>query len=185
MVSRPGATTQATAPAAPVSAWAPLRHRLYRGLWTAQLVSNVGTWMQNVGAVWLMGTLGGSAALVALVQCLVRLEVTEGFASASYLRAVEVLDENRFLAARDGAGAALVDPDLERRVPVTEIIDELLPACRSHAEALGCADELALVPRLLAEPGHEHQRALAGAADDQRRLIEALAEEFAPASVAA
>ena len=67
------APTVAAAPAG--SAWAPLRHRLYRGLWTAQLVSNVGTWMQNVGAVWLMGSLGGSAALVALVQSAVTLPV--------------------------------------------------------------------------------------------------------------
>ena len=50
------------------SAWAPLRHGLFRRLWAAQLASNVDTWMQNVGAVWLMGSLTGSPALVALVQ---------------------------------------------------------------------------------------------------------------------
>jgi len=50
------------------SAWAPLRHGLFRRLWAAQLASNVGTWMQNVGAVWLMGSLTGSPALVAMVQ---------------------------------------------------------------------------------------------------------------------
>jgi MFS family permease/quinol monooxygenase YgiN len=55
-------------PEAHQSAWAPLRYGLFRRLWTAQLASNVGTWMQNVGAVWLMGSLTGSPALVALVQ---------------------------------------------------------------------------------------------------------------------
>ena len=57
----------------PPSAWAPLRHRLYRALWTAQLASNVGTWMQTVGAQWLMGSLGGSALEVALVQAAITL----------------------------------------------------------------------------------------------------------------
>ncbi len=126
-----------------------------------------------------------TAALVALVQCLVRLEVKEGFASASYLRAQEVLEENRFLAARDGATAALVDPDQERRIPVAEILDELLPACRPHAEALGCAEELALVPRLVEHAGAGRQRELAGPDDDQRRLVQALAGDFTPAGVPA
>jgi MFS family permease len=57
------------------SAWAPLRHPLYRALWIAQLVSNVGTWMQVVGAQWLMGSLGGTALEVALVQAAVTLPI--------------------------------------------------------------------------------------------------------------
>jgi MFS family permease len=52
----------------PSSAWAPLRHPLYRALWIAQLVSNLGSWMQTVGAQWLMGNLGGSPLEVSLVQ---------------------------------------------------------------------------------------------------------------------
>jgi hypothetical protein len=32
------------------STWAPLRIGLFRSLWIAALVSNVGTWMQTVGA---------------------------------------------------------------------------------------------------------------------------------------
>jgi MFS family permease len=56
-----------------VTAWSPLRHRLYRALWIAQLVSNVGTWMQTVGAQWLMGSLGGTPLEVALVQAAVTL----------------------------------------------------------------------------------------------------------------
>jgi hypothetical protein len=32
------------------STWAPLRVRLFRALWVAALVSNIGTWMQTVGA---------------------------------------------------------------------------------------------------------------------------------------
>ncbi|MFH8709365.1 MFS transporter [Streptomyces rubrogriseus] len=48
------------------SAWAPLAVRVFRALWIAQLVSNTGTWMQTVGAQWLL--LGHSAALLTLVQ---------------------------------------------------------------------------------------------------------------------
>ena len=50
------------------SAWAPLRHRVFRALWIAQTVSNVGTWMQTVGAQWLILSLGGTALTVSLVQ---------------------------------------------------------------------------------------------------------------------
>ena len=74
MATQPAASA-ATPPPAPLSAWSPLRSPLYRALWTAQLVSNIGTWMQNVGAAWLMGSLGGSAAQVALVQSAVTLPV--------------------------------------------------------------------------------------------------------------
>ncbi|WP_455711190.1 MFS transporter [Streptomyces atroolivaceus] len=48
------------------SAWAPLAGRVFRALWIAQLVSNIGNWMQTVGAQWLL--VGESAALVTLVQ---------------------------------------------------------------------------------------------------------------------
>lgn len=50
------------------SAWSPLRHPVFRALWIAQTVSNVGTWMQTVGAQWLIVSLGGTAFTVALVQ---------------------------------------------------------------------------------------------------------------------
>jgi MFS family permease len=50
------------------STWAPLRHRVFLALWIAQLASNVGSFMQNVGAAWLMGDLGGSALAVASIQ---------------------------------------------------------------------------------------------------------------------
>jgi len=35
---------------APMSAWAPLHRRVFFALWIAALASNLGTWMQNVGA---------------------------------------------------------------------------------------------------------------------------------------
>jgi MFS family permease len=61
------ATTTVT-PASPVSAWAPLRSRIYRTLFLAQLVSNIGLWMQTVGSQWFLVEHGSSATVVALVQ---------------------------------------------------------------------------------------------------------------------
>ena len=62
----------AEAPAPPVEAspgaWAPLRRPTFRAIWLGGLASNVGTWMQNVGAAWLMTSLAPTPLLVALVQ---------------------------------------------------------------------------------------------------------------------
>lgn len=49
------------------SPWAPLRHTVFRALFIAQLASNIGTLMQSVGSAWLMGDLGASSFLIALV----------------------------------------------------------------------------------------------------------------------
>jgi MFS family permease len=50
------------------STWGPLHVRLFRALWIATLVSNVGTWMQTVGAQWLLVHRPHAAILVSLVQ---------------------------------------------------------------------------------------------------------------------
>jgi MFS family permease/quinol monooxygenase YgiN len=66
--SRTAAEASKTAPPTGLtSAWAPLRYYpIFRALWIAQFVSNVGTWMQTVGAQWLL--VDHSALLVSLVQ---------------------------------------------------------------------------------------------------------------------
>ena len=50
------------------SAWSPFRISTFRILWIATLASNVGTWMHDVGAGWLMTSLSPSPLMVALVQ---------------------------------------------------------------------------------------------------------------------
>ncbi|MCL4501203.1 MAG: MFS transporter, partial [Deltaproteobacteria bacterium] len=55
-------------PAEAVSAWSPFKQSVFRALWIATLVSNIGTWMQSVGAAWFMTSLSKSPVLVALVQ---------------------------------------------------------------------------------------------------------------------
>ena len=50
------------------SPWSPLHNALFRSLWIATIVSNIGTWMQDVGAGWLMTSLSSSPSMVALVE---------------------------------------------------------------------------------------------------------------------
>ena len=50
------------------SPFAPFRHRDFRTLWTATLISNFGSLVQAVGAAWMMTQLTDSATLIALVQ---------------------------------------------------------------------------------------------------------------------
>ncbi|MFI5838935.1 MFS transporter [Catenuloplanes sp. NPDC051500] len=51
-----------------MSITAPLRIAVYRNLWLAVLVSNIGLWMQTVGAQWLLVSEPNASTLVALVQ---------------------------------------------------------------------------------------------------------------------
>src|SRR5262249_25255512 len=59
---------EAGAVRAAVSPWSPLQSSLFRNLWIATIVSNVGGWMQDVGAGWLMTSLSPSPSMVALVE---------------------------------------------------------------------------------------------------------------------
>jgi carboxylate-amine ligase len=123
-------------------------------------------------------TLRATAALAAFVQCLVALELREGV-SDERQAFPEVLVENRFLAARDGVNAALIDPVREARVPVTEIVGDLVERCMPHARDLGCADELASVEELVRAPGAARQLQLARRSERLPGLVADLAREFA------
>jgi len=50
------------------SPWAPFRSKAFAIVWSANLVGNMGIWMRDVGAGWLMTTLSASATGVAMVQ---------------------------------------------------------------------------------------------------------------------
>lgn len=62
-------------PAPGASMWSPLHRAVFRSLWIAALASNIGTWMQSVGAAWLMTELTPSPLLVALMQTATSLPV--------------------------------------------------------------------------------------------------------------
>jgi glutamate---cysteine ligase / carboxylate-amine ligase len=126
-----------------------------------------------------------SVALAALVQSVAALELAEGYASATLLSSPEALIENRFLAARDGMDARLLDPGGERRVPAREVLGELVDAARPHAARLGCAAELAGTLALAEQTGAERQRARAGDPPRLRELVAELADAFAAPTAAA
>jgi len=46
----------------------PLRHARYRNLWLANMVSNMGTWIQTFASAWLVALLSSSASITSLVQ---------------------------------------------------------------------------------------------------------------------
>lgn len=80
---------------AQVGAWAPLRSPMFRRLWVAQVVSNLGTWMQTVAAQWVIVSGSRSALLVSLVQTASTLPVVLLAAPAGVL--ADVLDRRRVL----------------------------------------------------------------------------------------
>jgi MFS family permease len=82
------------------SAWSPLRAPLFRALWIATVVSNVGTWMQNVGAAWFMMSLSPSPTMVALVQAATSLPVFLVGLPAGAL--ADIVDRRRLLLWTQG-----------------------------------------------------------------------------------
>ena len=121
--------------------------------------------------------LADTAAIAALVQAIVRAEV-EGPEHLERAMPQEVLAENRFLAARDGMDAELIEPELGRRVPARELLADLVAVCRPHAEALGCAAELDAVIPLGERTGAQRQIEQARSLGSLPRLVGLLASDF-------
>jgi len=93
----------------PDAAWAPLGEPLFRSLWIAAVVSYTGTWMQNVGAGWLMTQLTTSPLMVSLVQAAAAVPVFLVVLPAGAL--ADMVDRRRLLLFTQGwmvaASAAL------------------------------------------------------------------------------
>jgi carboxylate-amine ligase len=122
-----------------------------------------------------------TAALTALVQCLVRLLATSDPLDAGAAGAQEVVAENRFIASRDGMRATLIDPPAWGRRPVGDVLAGLLDVCAPCARSLDCVGELSSVPALAGSPGAVRQRAMAERVGIDG-LVQALSEEFLGAS---
>lgn len=101
------------------------------------------------------------AALAALAQSLVadfdaRLDAGETLPTLAHW----VVRENKWRAARYGIDAELVVSEAGEVRPLPELIDELVARLLPTAERLGCAAELASLPRLAAQPSYARQRAI-------------------------
>src|SRR6266436_5089551 len=100
MVKTPAPVPPSFAVDAGVSAWAPLREPLFRSLWIAAIISYIGTWMQSVGAGWMMTVIDGSPLMVGLVQAAVALPVFLVILPAGAL--ADLVDRRRFLLITQG-----------------------------------------------------------------------------------
>jgi carboxylate-amine ligase len=119
-----------------------------------------------------------TVGLTALVQAMARLELEEGYAPVELICSEEVLAENRFLAARDGIDARLIDPVGESLRPLRDHLGELLECLHDHAVDLGSEPELESVAMLAAEPGAARQRAHPIGEQGLANMVGALAKEF-------
>jgi MFS family permease len=84
-----------TAPAP--SAWSPLANPVFRALWLAILLGNVGTWIHDVAATWHMADMTGSPLMVAAVQSATTLPMALLALFAGTL--ADIVDRRRYLIA--------------------------------------------------------------------------------------
>jgi carboxylate-amine ligase len=91
-----------------------------------------------------------TVALAALVQCLVK-ELCEHYDSGGKLSSYpyEMLDENKWIAARHGLDGELIDLPSQDRVGVKELARRVLDRVREHAQELGSDRELEAIDELL------------------------------------
>jgi carboxylate-amine ligase len=111
--------------------------------------------------------------IAALIQAMVK-ELAEHFASGRALTPFppQMLDENKWLAARHGLDGELVDLPSRSRVPTRELVGRLLERLRPHAEELGSAAELAGIEDLLEHgDGASRQRVVHEANHDLREVV--------------
>jgi glutamate---cysteine ligase / carboxylate-amine ligase len=143
--------------------------------WDARLQPRLGT--IEVRIMDAQTRVRDTAALAALVQCLVRREALERTDDREPM-SPEVLEENRFLASRDGMEAHFVDPAAGRCLPVADKLAEALRTCAPHAEWLNCRRELASVSALADHTGAQRQRAAAARADGLDGVLRTLHGDF-------
>ncbi|WP_333776206.1 MFS transporter [Streptomyces sp. IBSBF 3136] len=134
-----------------VSAWAPLRRRVFRSLWLAQLVSNVGSWMQTVAAQWTVVHEPNAATLTSTVQAASLIPVLFVSLPAGVL--ADVLDRRRLIAMLTAAmtvvtaGLAVLSA-AHLVTPATLItITFLLGVCQALSSPAWQAIQPELVPR--------------------------------------
>jgi carboxylate-amine ligase len=119
--------------------------------------------------------------LAALVQALVRklaLDWEDGVVApdAPY----EMLDENRWLAARHGLQGELVDLPSSERILTKQLVRRILDESRPHAQDLGCADELEGVVDLMERGSGAHRQLVVYEANqDMRELMSDIVEAAA------
>jgi carboxylate-amine ligase len=121
-------------------------------------------------------------ALAALIQAMVK-ELAEHFDAGGELAPYpwQMLDENKWLAARHGLDAELVDLPSSERVATKALARRLLDRLREHAQDLGSADELEGIADLVAHGnGAARQLIVYEANHDLREVMAEIVAATAP-----
>jgi len=123
-----------------------------------------------------------TVGLAALVHAMVK-ELAEHFESGEQLSRYpyEMLDENKWLAARHGLEGELVDLPSRDRVRTKELARRLVDRLRGHAQDLGSADALDAVDDLIENGnGGARQLVVFEANHDMREVVSEIVEASAP-----
>jgi glutamate---cysteine ligase / carboxylate-amine ligase len=121
-------------------------------------------------------------ALAALVQAMVK-ELSEHYDEQKKLSRYpyEMLDENKWMAARHGLGAQLVDLPDRDRVPVPELARRLMARLRPHAEALGSEADFDRIEEILDRGnGASRQEVVYEANHDLREVVREILDATVP-----
>jgi len=127
-----------------------------------------------------LATIAEVGMVAALYQCLV-VHLDETLDAGGTLRRDPpwLLRENKWRAARYGLAAELVAEGGGSTVTVREALLDLVRVLMPVAERIGCAEQLAAVPDLLAGGGGaDRQRAAAGPTGDTDAAVALLVREF-------
>ncbi|HME72692.1 MAG TPA: MFS transporter, partial [Myxococcota bacterium] len=130
-------------------AWKPLRRPVFRALWIATIASAIGTWMQDVGASWLMTSLAPTPLLVSLVQAASNLPFFVLALPAGAL--ADLVDRRRLLMVSQAwmllSAAALGILTLSGAVTPVSLL--LLTFCLGVGSALNAPAWQAITPELV------------------------------------
>jgi glutamate---cysteine ligase / carboxylate-amine ligase len=121
-------------------------------------------------------------ALAALVQAMVK-ELSEHYDEGNKLSRYpyEMLDENKWMAARHGLGAQLVDLPDKDRVPVPELTRRLMARLRPHSEALGSEADFDCIEEILDRGnGASRQKVVHEANHDLREVVREVLDATVP-----
>jgi MFS family permease len=88
-----------TSAATTSSAWSPFRHAAFTVLWTATVISNIGSWMYSAASGWLMTSLNPDPFIVSLVQVATTLPMFLFALPAGAL--ADIVDRRKFLIAAE------------------------------------------------------------------------------------
>lgn len=138
----------------------PLANKVFRAIWIATIVSNVGTWMHDVGAGWLMTSLSPDPLMVALVQAATTLPMFLLALPAGAL--ADIVDRRRLLIGAQLFG--LVAAAILALSTFAGLTDAWVLLALSAAIAVGAALSAptfqAIVPELVPQPALQQAVAL-------------------------